>query len=236
MKRLLFFVLVGLFSFSVINAQEVKRSYVGPTQNPKAKKSLTTATNTAPKPKQTSSPQTSKSEIYVGYVGSVASKNSTAIPNSRQVQNGVQTSVNFNVSRYFGLKGDFSLVYRDRNQPITQNGVASNLNRRTTVTNILGGLQMRDNDSDAGLRPFAHILVGAANFRQKFTDRNCDNNTSGVCGSLIRSWGLAGAVGGGFDVKVANRAGIRFSSDYNPMRIKNETINNFRFGVGIVFK
>lgn len=224
MKRLLFLIFTLASVSNLAMAQNAAKSYMGPTQNPKAnKKSASKANQTS-----TSQPR-SKGEVYVGYSGTAAPTNSgNGFDDNLRAHHGIQTSVTINATRYVGLKGDFSIGGSDQKE--------SGLTRRTTITNILGGVQFKDNESEAGIQPFAHLLVGAANYRQRFREQNCDNSTLTGCSSLINGWGVAGAFGGGFDLKIASRAGIRFGGDYNPMRIKKETINNFRFGVGVVFK
>lgn len=233
MKKLLFSVFaLALFANLAFAQQQIARSYSGssPTKNPTTKKS-------AAKAKQSGSTTRSAGEVYVGYSGTVAQQNGGGgFAGNRQVHNGVQTSVTVNANRFIGIKGDFSIGYRDRREAFTTGGPVTTLTRRTIITNILGGVQFKDNESEAVVQPFGHALVGAANYRQRFRERDCDNSTTFPCGSLVKGWGLAGAFGGGFDLKVATRAGVRFSGDYNPMRIEKETINNFRFGVGVVFK
>lgn len=231
MKRLLFAAFaLALISNLAFAQEQVARSYVGPTQNPK------TIKKSAPKAKQTSSTTKSKGEVYVGYSGNYAQTTSGGgfSGNDRQVHNGIQTSVTINANRYVGLKGDFSVTYRDQKEAFTTGGPITTVTRRTTIYNILGGVQIKDNESEAVVQPFGHALVGLGIYRQKL--RDCRNPIGTFCGTEFRGHGLAGAFGGGFDVRIANRAGVRFTGDYNPMRIEKETINNFRFGVGVVFK
>jgi hypothetical protein len=231
MKRLLFAVFALALGANLAFAQQQPaRSYVGPTQNPK------TIKKSAPKAKQTSSNTRSAGEVYVGYAGSVSPTTAGGgfDGNPRKVHNGVQTSVVVNATRYVGIKGDFSVTYRDQDESFTTGGPVTTVTRRTTITNILGGVQLKDNESEAVIQPFAHALVGLGIYRQ--TLRNCRNPIGTFCGNRVRDNGLAGAFGGGFDLKIARRAGFRFMGDYNPMRIEGETVNNFRFGVGVVFK
>ncbi len=196
-------------------------------------------TKTKKVPKQTSgSGSYNKTEVYVGYSGTVAPTTGGGgfSGNERKIHHGMQTSVTLNANRFIGLKGDFSVGYRDQDEAFLV-GVgrpATTVTRRTTIYNILGGVQFKDNESDAVVQPFAHALVGVGLYRQSL--RDCKNPIGTFCGTPVKGSGLAGAVGGGFDFRVGSRAGIRLSSDYNPMRIEKETINNFRFGVGIVFK
>ena len=231
MKRLLFLGLLAVFSFDFAFAQQMARSYVGPTQNPKTKRSTAKQT-------QRATNSSSRGEVYIGYSGTAApvSPGGGFVSSEKRVHHGAQTSVTFNVSRFVGLKGDFSAGYSDNREGFGVVGRITTTTRRTVIYNILGGVQFKDNESDAAVQPFGHALVGMGIYRQHF--RNClTNNAPGTfCGTPVKDKGLAGALGGGLDFKVASRAGIRLVSDYNPMRIEGETIHNYRFGLGIVFK
>lgn len=233
MKRLLFLGLIAVFSFDFASAQQVARarSYTGPTQNPKTKK-LTA------KPTQPTTNSSSRGEFYVGYSGTVApvSAGGGFAGNEKRVHHGAQTSVTFNVSRFVGIKGDFSVGYRDNREGFAVIGRITTTTRRTVIYNILGGVQFKDNESDAVVQPFGHALVGVGIYRQHFRDCLTNNAPGTFCGTPVKDAGLAGAFGGGLDFRVTNRAGIRVVSDYNPMRIEGETIHNYRFGVGMVFK
>lgn len=233
MKKLLFLGLLAIFSFDFAVAQQEarSRSFVGPTQNPKTKK-------LAAKSAQPSTRSSSRGEVYVGYSGTVAPVSSGAgfTGEAKKVHHGAQTSVTVNVSRYVGVKGDFSVGYNDRKEGFGVIGRITTTTRRTVIYNILGGVQFKDNESDAVVQPFAHALVGVGIYRQRFRECLTNNAPSTDCGTAIRDAGLAGAFGGGLDFKVSRRAGIRLVSDYNPMRIEGETLHNYRFGVGVVFK
>ena len=231
MKRLLFLGLLAVFSFDFAFAQQVARSYVGPTQNPKTKR-------LAAKPTQRTTNSFSRGEFYVGYSGTVApvSPGGGFLGGEKKVHHGAQTSVTFNVSRFVGLKGDFSVGYSDHREGFGVIGRITTTTRRTVIYNILGGVQFKDNESDAAVLPFGHALVGAGIYRQHFRDCLTNNAPGTFCGTAVKDVGLAGAFGGGLDFRVTSRAGIRLVSDYNPMRIEGETIHNYRFGVGMVFK
>jgi hypothetical protein len=230
MKKLLFLGLLAIFSFDSASAQQVAR-YVGPTQNPKTRKLPAKST-------QASTNSSSKGEVYIGYSGTIApiAQGAGFAGSAKQVHHGAQTSVTFNVSRFVGIKGDFSGGYSDRKEGFGVIGRITTTTRRTIIYNILGGVQFKDNQSDAVVQPFAHALVGVGIYRQYFRDCLTNNAPDTACGTAVKDTGLAAAFGGGLDFKVSRRAGIRLVSDYNPMRIEGETIHNYRFGVGIVFK
>ena len=181
-----------------------------------------------------------KNEFFVGY------SNQQVDFGDRVNFNGFEASYTRNVSRYFGIKGDVSGAYRNRDfniseLPGTTGAFTFRAESKSSIYNFLGGVQVKDNASTARLKPFAHALVGVAVNRQK----NRLSCTSGNCPSFIvnsstnafTESGLAGAFGGGLDIKINNRIDLRaIQADYNPTRIDGRTANSFRFGIGLVFK
>lgn len=79
------------------------------------------------------------------------------------------------------------------------------------------------------LRPFVRALFGAAHASAKATV----DGDSGAGSKTV----FAASVGGGLDVKVADRVAIRAAQlDYYPFRSSEGgglTFNNFRFGAGV---
>jgi hypothetical protein len=98
---------------------------------------------------------------------------------------------------------------------------------------------LKDNSSQATFKPFAHALVGVAHARNRVTisDSGCIAIFPSPCPSPFTETdtGLAGAIGGGLDIRAGNRFDIRvIQIDYNPTRLFDSTQHNFRFGVGVV--
>lgn len=150
----------------------------------------------------------------------------------REGFNGFNASVTGNVSRYVGLKFDYSF-----HQKSFDFGADSTDFR---LHNFLGGVQVKDNSKEGGrARPFAHFLVGAARASADLTEFDDDLED-------ISETGLAFGIGGGLDVRVNDRLDVRaIQFDYNPTRFSlnngvinnnTETLHNFRIGVGIVIK
>ena len=186
-----------------------------------------------------------KSEFYVGY-------------SNGQIDNGVDTGNSFrdflddrttfhgwegagvyNFHRYFGIKGDVSGTYNNKTFAFsTPNGnVAFKTNN--SLYNFLGGIQVKNNGSDARFKPFAHALIGVGVGHTKIKDVSCTGTAdcSGLLGSDTET-GFAGAFGGGVDVKLSDKIDLRaIQVDYNPVHFSNTgTDHNVRLGVGIVFK
>jgi opacity protein-like surface antigen len=188
-----------------------------------------------------------KSEFFVGYsnnqvdTGADSGNNVRSFFNDRISFHGFEISGVYNVSRYVGIKGDFSGTYRNKNFSQTVNvgatQVAVSFETKNSLYNVLGGVQVKDNTAKTRVKPFAHALVGVGHGRTKITDVNCPTGT--FCANLASTdseTALAGAFGGGLDIKVSDKIDIRaIQIDYNPIKFDAGTSHNVRIGVGIVF-
>ena len=134
----------------------------------------------------------------------------------REGFNGVEGAITGNLSRYFGLKGDYSFHRKDFN--------GSTVDLHTLV----GGVEIKDNAPETKVKPFAHALVGFQHARF---------NTSGITGFTDTDNGFAAVIGGGLDFRVSPRVDFRaIQFDYNPTHFSANTQHNFRIGVGIIFR
>lgn len=188
-----------------------------------------------------------KGEVFVGYSnGQIDSgaDSEDSVENffeDRESFNGFNASGVYNVSRYFGVKGDVSGTYKNQNVnvPFTAGTTTGRVNFdvKRSVYNFLGGVQVKDNSTEGRVKPFAHALVGAGHVRANVKNFSCSNLTPcPVFEEKFSETGLAGAFGGGLDVKVSDKISIRaFQVDYNPIRIDGNTGHNVRIGAGIVF-
>lgn len=157
--------------------------------------------------------------------------------NEREGFNGFEVSATGNLSRYFGIKGDFSGHFKNKNLQIP--GLpGSNLNIDSRLFNFLGGVQIKDNSTEGTFKPFAHALAGVAHARNSvdFNDVVCVAIVPSPCSPFTQSeTGFAAAFGGGLDIRASDRISIRaIQVDYNPTRLFDSTQHNFRIGVGIV--
>ena len=91
----------------------------------------------------------------------------------------------------------------------------------------VGGVEIKDNAKEKKLKPFAHAMVG---FQNAIFSPGGSRFTSSENG-------FAAIFGGGLDFRVSPRVDIRaVQFDYNPTRFGGTTQNNFRVGVGVVFR
>ncbi len=154
----------------------------------------------------------------------------------REGFHGFEVSATGNLTRYFGIKGDFSGHFKSRTFPFPAvPGASVDLDSR--LFNFLGGVQIKDNSTEGTFKPFAHALVGVAHARNSIDINNLV--CTGACpvdDTTLNETGFAAAFGGGIDIRASDRISIRaIQIDYNPTRLFDSTQHNFRIGVGIVF-
>lgn len=189
-----------------------------------------------------------KTEFFVGYSNGQID---TGFDSGGSVNNFLEDRANFhgfnasavyNVSRYIGIKADVSGTYNKTrfSFPVTTGTTTQTVSFDTnnSLHNFLGGVQLKDNGSTSRFKPFAHALVGVANAYSKVKNVTCTTTVTINCASLIgdSDTGLAGAIGGGLDIKVTDKIDFRaIQLDYNPVRINGSIDHNLRIGVGLVF-
>jgi hypothetical protein len=133
----------------------------------------------------------------------------------REGFNGFETSVTGNLTRYFGIKGDYAFHFKSFD--------AGPVKVDAKTHNILGGVQIKDNSKETTVKPFAHVMAGFINARA---------SSLGVSDS---STGFSGLIGGGLDIRAGKRIDVRvIQADYNPTHVDGEWQHNFRIGAGIV--
>lgn len=184
----------------------------------------------------------SKGEFFAGYSINRTGVDETgnddiddALEEGRNFR-GFNVSGVYNVSKYVGLKADFSGYYRNFRASFP--GVTNEARINASIYNVLGGVQIKNNSRDRKIKPFAHALVGVGITRAKLNDSFCQETFGTSCPAEFRDSesSLSMAFGGGLDVRVSRRFSIRaFQVDYNPMRKNGETSNNIRFSFGVVF-
>ena len=148
---------------------------------------------------------------------------------------GFNASITRNVSRYVGFKFDVSGHFNNRTLPFGVNGTDIDINSQ--LYNFLGGVQVKNNSSDATFKPFLHALVGVAHVRNRFNFHNdvCATVTACPVDFTENDVGAAGVIGGGIDIRVSKRIDIRLVQlDYNPVRMFGANSSNGRLSVGIV--
>jgi opacity protein-like surface antigen len=147
--------------------------------------------------------------------------------NNREGFHGVELTAKGNVSRYVGLKGSYS--FNRKSFDINGGTAATTFDTDVNIHQFLGGVELKDNARETKVKPFGHVLAGVAHSRAKVT---------GTVVSFTESeTGFAAAVGGGVDFRINDRVDFRaIQLDWNPVRDNGTTSNNFRIGIGFIFR
>jgi len=171
----------------------------------------------------------------------------------RRKFNGLDASITYNVTRYVGLKGDFTGHFKSETfiDKFTPPGVTQTVSNKERLYNFLAGVQVKNNSKSARLKPFAHALAGwarYANTQQQTLDLFPQFNFT----IEDRVTSFAMKLGGGLDARAGRRVDVRVVEfDYNPVFTGNrdpksvagpftrvaftgQAAHNFTLGFGIV--
>ena len=191
-----------------------------------------------------------KFEVFTGYsaMGEASSRGINFGPTASVVSEhanyqsgwpGFEGSVIRNLSKRFGIKGDFSAHIKNQSERGTFSAclpacttVTQDLELKTRVFNFLAGPEFKARNSTR-FTPFAYALGGIAHTSASFTSpgptvflfKRSDNS-------------FAMAVGGGLDIRASQRVSFRTSMDYNPIFINDSLSGNrslVRFSLGVLF-
>lgn len=189
-----------------------------------------------------------KFEFYGGYsrnFGDTGDNPAPSVVDGRIGFNGFNASVTGNVTRYIGLKFEFSTHSKTLRFPIPGGGT---LELDSRLNTYVGGLQLKDNSkSKRVFRPFAEALFGVAHATAEAcvsgttTDFDdippCGNNPNPPSPFPLRSTDNAftAVIGGGIDLRASQHFSVRaFHFAYAPTRFGGSTQHNLRVGAGLV--
>jgi hypothetical protein len=138
---------------------------------------------------------------------------------------GIHFGVNFNPYRNFSVVlADLGIQSRGSRVP----RLFRNSNNNVVTSQALFGPELKIHRRKENV--FAHALVGVTNTRLVETD-------SFGSVDLVRRTNLALGFGGGLDVNLSPRLAIRIlQADYVPTRLAGKWQNDFRVGIGVVFR
>jgi hypothetical protein len=172
---------------------------------------------------------------------------------TRRNFNGFDGSITYNVSKYVGIKADFTAHFKTQSfvDKFTPPGVTQTLSNTERLYNFLGGVQVKNNSKEKRIKPFAHALVGMARYTNR-QQQTLDLFPQFNFTIQDRETSLALKLGGGLDIRAGKNIDIRvieigynpvFAGDRHPQSISGpftsvtfagKTAHNFTVGVGIV--
>lgn len=195
------------------------------------------------------------SDLCSSSTGERLGPNSQTFFCERRNFHGFDASFAVNLTRYVGIKADFTGHYKSESFadlfPTPVGNATQTIHTRERLHQFLFGVQVKDNGLERRLKPFVHALVGAARYSNRqsqdidlFPDFNFvadDRETS-----------FAMKLGGGLDVRLSRRLDLRLIEfDYNPifagdrsfrsvsgpftLDAAGKTAHNYTFSFGIVF-
>jgi len=143
--------------------------------------------------------------------------------NNRGNLNGWEGSVEGKVFPFVGMVADFSEHYGTLNVPVVVTPLFSGSTSVSThVQSYLFG--PRVSFSVGKMRPFAHVLIGAA------------RDHEGVSGISYSETDFADAIGGGIDYRLVPFLGWRIQGDALQTRFHGSRQNDARISTGLVFR
>ena len=160
---------------------------------------------------------------------------------------GFDASVAYNFKKHFGVVADMTYLFKN-DKTVDDFGTHVDTNRfRDRNWEVLGGLQIKNNDKERRFKPFFHALAGFA--RQ--TSNDVQTSTGPFDFTLNDSvTSFAMKIGAGADIRVGKRIDLRvFEINYNPifargrhvpgnadfdLSVAGKRADNVTLGVGIV--
>ena len=183
--------------------------------------------------------------------GEMLGTNSQKFFCERRNFNGFDASVTYNFSRYVGVKANVTGHFKSETFVDDFGGITQTIDVRERLYNFLGGVQVKDNRvGGRRLRPFAHVLAGAARYTNRQSqDIDAFPQFNFVADDRVTSFALR--LGGGLDVRAGRRVDLRVVEfDYNPVfardrdfkpvsgpfafRATGQTAHNYTVGFGVV--
>ena len=203
-----------------------------------------------------------KYEFFAGYsalhidnlAGDTSSPAINDVLGEKQTLRGFNVAAGLNFHKYIGAKFDYSVHFREDNfsRPAGSGTID------TTLQNILGGIQIKNNSEDGPtFKPFGHALFGIA-VQKVDVDSPQLPALFGISDFHTNETSFAMAFGGGLDIKLNHRFDLRVVQiDWNiinrgdqqtgivlaptplqtvgtPFVIPGTRQDNLRLGIGIV--
>ena len=140
-----------------------------------------------------------------------------------------------NVTQWLGIVFEVGGAYKSITETTTFGGVTATATADLSVHQFMGGVRFNARPNPT-VTPFGQILVGgvrgAADVSGSVTG---GGQTFATESDAFSSTNVALQVGGGIDLRITDRVGIRAGGDYLRLFEEDAGVNAFRFAVGAVF-
>lgn len=153
---------------------------------------------------------------------------------NRQNMNGWDFGMQEDVTKWFGVVLDGGGAYSERRILLNSSGgVNTSTRSRLRLYTVMVGPQITL-ARGSRFEPFARLLIGGG-FARTQTDE-IENNVSVVPPVVLNDSGFAYGPGVGSDIFLSRHFGARVAGDYIRTQLFNETQNNFRVTVGLLYR
>jgi hypothetical protein len=154
---------------------------------------------------------------------------------NRNAFHSVDFAATYAVGRWIGVTAEVGIERRTATyvDDFGSGGVQTSRNTETKY-HVLGGVEIRDNDSPSRVRPFGRLLAGIVHESLSGLDTNPVEGNSAF---TDRPTSFALKIGGGVDIRVNRRFAVRaIEIDYAPIFAgdRSLSINPADFGIQIV--
>jgi len=140
-----------------------------------------------------------------------------------------------NVTSLLGIVFELGGDYKSIDESFTTGGVTATATADLSVHQFMGGVRfnLRPNPT---VTPYGQFLVGAVRGAADVSTSVTGNGEVLFSGSdALSSTNFGLQTGGGIDLRITNRIGIRAGADYLRIFEEDAGANAFRFAVGVVF-
>jgi opacity protein-like surface antigen len=180
---------------------------------------------------QPAAAQDEKGDVSFGYQFVNLSGNSE----SQSLPTGWFVDLAGNLTRSFAAVAQIGGNYKSFAQSASFGGASASANASLRLYEFMGGIRVSSHASRSVV-PFAHVLAGAAYGSGSFEGSGSFAGQSFALSGADSRTDFALQAGGGTNIGVSERVGIRFGVDYLRIFESDGGLNAFRLGAGVNLK
>lgn len=138
-----------------------------------------------------------------------------------------------NLNRHIGVVVEVGGNYKSMTESVTVGGVSATATADIKLHEFMGGVRVSSRTNPTVV-PFAQVLAGGMNGSVSVAGSSSIGGTTLFSASSAESeTNFALQVGGGANIRLTDKVGVRVGADYLRIFVEGEGTNVFRFGVGI---
>jgi len=140
-----------------------------------------------------------------------------------------------NVTRLLGIVFEVGGDYKSLSETVTINGVTASAAADLSVHQFMAGVRVNARPNPT-VTPFGQVLVGGVRGSAEVSTSVTGGGQVFIAESdALSSTNLGLQIGGGIDLRISDRFGLRAGGDFLRIFEAGAGVNGFRFAVGVVF-